>query len=201
VAERATRGPGGSRLGAAAAAALLLGGLVAEFWFPPLEMDRFETGGRVPAVYRWLAAQPHDGAVLEVPWAVDQSVNRDPAWRSRYALFGRAMEATDWGINLADWITRLRYLYFSTYHWHPLVNGYSGYTPPSYERIVHRLRGFPRGGTIDYLASIGVRWVVVHPELLSAVEAAEWRAFDPRQVGLTEVGRFESAVVYEIPRP
>ena len=35
------------------------------------------------------------------------------------------------------------YLYYSTFHWQHLVNGYSGFFPPSYVKIVNAVRGFP----------------------------------------------------------
>jgi hypothetical protein len=193
----AARAPWSPRVVKRVLAAVLLAAATTEFWFPPLEMDRFETGRRVPEVYRWLAAQPRDGAVIELPWEIQPDQNRDPAWR-RYALFDRAMERTNWGINLADWITRLRYLYFSTTHWHPLVNGYSGYVPRGYGPVAAGLRALPGGEAVRYFGSLGVTRIIVHTELLTAADAARWRALDAREVGLREVGRFGSAVAYEI---
>jgi len=38
-----------------------------------------------------------------------------------------------------DYFFDTRYLYFSTFHWHPIVNGNSGYFPKSYERA-HQAR-------------------------------------------------------------
>ena len=35
------------------------------------------------------------------------------------------------------------YLYYSTFHWQYLVNGYSGFFPPSYRQIVNAVRDFP----------------------------------------------------------
>ena len=37
-----------------------------------------------------------------------------------------------------------RYAYMSTFHWMPLLNGYSGYYPPSYLTRLSSLRTFPR---------------------------------------------------------
>ena len=38
------------------------------------------------------------------------------------------------------------YLYYSTFHWQNLVNGYSGFFPPSYVQIVNAVRTFPTSG-------------------------------------------------------
>jgi hypothetical protein len=55
-----------------------------------------------------------------------------------------------------------RYLYFSTFHWHPIVNGNSGYFPKSYEEMTERERDFPSDAAIDYLRSRGVDYFTVH---------------------------------------
>jgi hypothetical protein len=55
-----------------------------------------------------------------------------------------------------------RYLYFSTFHWHPIVNGNSGYFPRSYEEMIERQRDFPSDSAVEDLRSRGVRYVAVH---------------------------------------
>ena len=56
------------------------------------------------------------------------------------------------------------YMYYSTFHWQRLVNGYSGFFPPSYGEFVDAFRGFPDDQSIDALATRGVRYVLVHQE-------------------------------------
>jgi hypothetical protein len=89
---------------------------------------------RNPAVYDWLAGQP-SGVVCEYP------VGR---------LEGRAgpQDAT--------------YMYYSTRHWKPLVNGYSGFAPASYGTLLEELDGFPDDRSIRYLRARGVRYLLVH---------------------------------------
>jgi hypothetical protein len=55
-----------------------------------------------------------------------------------------------------------RYLYFSTFHWHPIVNGNSGYFPKSYEELTERERDFPSDAAVEYLRRRGVDYVTVH---------------------------------------
>jgi hypothetical protein len=55
-----------------------------------------------------------------------------------------------------------RYLYFSTFHWHPIVNGNSGYFPKSYEELTDRERDFPSEPAVAYLKARGVDYVAVH---------------------------------------
>jgi hypothetical protein len=91
-------------------------------------------GEREPAVYEWLARQPH-GVVCEFPVGPlrGRSGPQDPT-----------------------------YMYYSTLHWQPLVNGYSGFAPPSYISLVDGLRGFPDDRSIQTLAWHGVRYLLVH---------------------------------------
>lgn len=55
-----------------------------------------------------------------------------------------------------------RYLLDQTRHWRPMVNGYSGFAPVSFEETASRLRGFPDPVAIDALRSRGVSHVVIH---------------------------------------
>jgi hypothetical protein len=54
------------------------------------------------------------------------------------------------------------YMYFSLWHWTPMVNGYSGFFPPSYEKLAPELIAFPRGNTADALRRRGVTHVTVN---------------------------------------
>jgi hypothetical protein len=58
------------------------------------------------------------------------------------------------------------YLYYSTFHWQSLINGYSGFFPPSYVRLVRAVQNFPDEASMDAIKSHGVRYLVVHGEYL-----------------------------------
>lgn len=58
------------------------------------------------------------------------------------------------------------YLYYSTFHWEYLVNGYSGFFPPSYQKVVYAMRGFPDETSMTVIGSHGVRYLVIHGEFL-----------------------------------
>jgi hypothetical protein len=55
-----------------------------------------------------------------------------------------------------------RYLYFSTFHWHKLVNGNSGYFPPSHARLIAIAREFPANSVLHLLRERGVTHITVH---------------------------------------
>jgi len=54
------------------------------------------------------------------------------------------------------------YMYFSTFRWHKLVNGYSGFSPPSYPELVGLMSRFPDEAAIAELRRRDVEYVIVH---------------------------------------
>jgi hypothetical protein len=63
---------------------------------------------------------------------------------------------------MVDYDMTPQFMYGSIFHWHKLVNGYSGFTPPDYRETRERMRTFPDDEAIDRLTELGVRYVVVH---------------------------------------
>jgi hypothetical protein len=55
------------------------------------------------------------------------------------------------------------YVLASTAHWRPLMNGYSGYTPESYQHYADSFWYFPEERAIQAMKDAGVTHVVVHP--------------------------------------
>ena len=89
-----------------------------------------------PSVYSTLKQLP-DGAVVELP-----------------ALRPDVSEVFD-----------PRYQFWSRVHWKPLVNGYSGGTPPGYVETQRLLETFPDTASLQRLVDLNVRYVVVHAQL------------------------------------
>jgi hypothetical protein len=57
------------------------------------------------------------------------------------------------------------YMYFSTFHWHRLVNGYSGFSPPSYPKFLDLAARLPTEEAMLELRRRSVDFVVVHGAL------------------------------------
>jgi hypothetical protein len=55
------------------------------------------------------------------------------------------------------------YVLASTAHWRPLMNGYSGYTPDTYQPYADVFWYFPEEWAIDAMKRAGVTHVMVHP--------------------------------------
>jgi hypothetical protein len=54
------------------------------------------------------------------------------------------------------------FMYFSLWHWKPMVNGYSGVMPAGYREFVRSVRGFPSAAAIQALRLQGVTHVTVN---------------------------------------
>lgn len=87
----------------------------------------------VPKAHRRLAAMP-PGAVAEFPFFIG------PVERHR----------------------NTEYMLLSTFHWQPLLNGYSDHTPLDIFEVKPVLNTFPSPESIEEVRSRGIRWVAVH---------------------------------------
>lgn len=103
----------------------------------------YEPFTAIPSIYALPAADEH-AVVVEMPMAPPTSQFRD---------------APD--------------LLNSTRHWRPIVNGYSGFTPPSYEHHYAAMKDFPSRASMAALQSAGVTHIFVHQDGFdaSAVDA------------------------------
>jgi hypothetical protein len=57
-----------------------------------------------------------------------------------------------------------QYIYYSTLHWKPLANGYSGYIPPAHERLAETIHFVPEQDGLDLLRELGISHLVIHPD-------------------------------------
>jgi hypothetical protein len=106
---------------------------------------------RAPPIYAWLATQPKL-VTLELPAPLPEALPlHDPF-----------------------------YMYASTWHWQPLVNGYSGHYSAAYIELLRTLPDLPGPKSIAALTSMGVQRILVHeklypsgayPKFIAAIEA------------------------------
>lgn len=125
-----------------------------------------------PPVYRLLASQP-PGVVAEFPMPrPDTLPGLDP-----------------------------KYGYLSIFHWKPLVNGYSGYYPPTYVRRIRNLRRFPDPFSLGVLRREGVRYLMIH-ESGYGEQYEQTRSTLDAEEGIRNLGVFSDgeglAALYEL---
>jgi hypothetical protein len=54
------------------------------------------------------------------------------------------------------------YVYLSTFHWHRIVNGASGFEPRWYASLVSVSREFPSDEALDAFSRLGATYFVIH---------------------------------------
>lgn len=93
----------------------------------------------------------------------------------------------------------LRYVYYSTVHWKPILNGYSGSFPQHYKYRVARLqriREDPEAAATELERSGHRLHVIVHEDAMSRDDAVMLRAWLEGH-GFREIGRFGNDVLYK----
>ena len=79
------------------------------------------------------------------------------------------------------------YMYYSTFHWQHLANGYSGFFPPSYIFLVNAVQHLPDDQSMRAIKSHGARYLLVHGERLFGGRYADLIAELNRRPELTFV--------------
>ncbi len=94
----------------------------------------------------------------------------------------------------------LRAMYYSTVHWRPVVNGYSGFTPPHYPRLVTALSQITRHpeAALAALRASGASHVIVHEGAYVGEEGPASAAV-LRAAGAVELFRDGSDVLFRLP--
>ncbi len=125
----------------------------------------------IPAVYQWLAAQPGDFGVLELPIHEGEDITRESI-----------------------------YMYYSTAHWKRLANGFSGWWPNDYWVLVGRMRYFPTSGILRFIQrDVPVRLIVIHYDKLPERRREKLRHDMNRYRDRMPIrARFGEDVVYEL---
>jgi len=145
--------------------------------------------GQVPEVYTWLGEQG-DIRVIELPLRLDE---RSPGVYG----FGREMGFITKDIQE----TKLREclsMYFSTYNWKKIANGYSGYFPYSYIRTFTEMQGFPSARSLDLLRGLDIDYVIWHWDWLDGETAFDYRNLLASTPGISEVRDFGGQGVYHV---
>ncbi len=120
--------------------------------------------GRSPAWRRATVCVAIAGVAVDV-WPV---LRLEEVWPSPPSFYAALAEQP--GVVLAEFpaggppqrFPAMPYLYFSLWHWRPLINGYSGYHPQSYTDLLDTLERFPEPDTIRALQARGVTHVTVN---------------------------------------
>ena len=95
----------------------------------------FEAFRGIPRVYDLLAEVPGPVVLVEVPFYPPEAV-----------------------------FMNAEYVFNSTAHWRPVMNGYSGFTPSTYRDHAWVFWNFPDRGSIEAIRAAGATHIMVHPK-------------------------------------
>jgi hypothetical protein len=136
----------------------------------PLEFTTMPLADEIPPAYKWLQEESIKGPILELPIGMDVGATESPR------------------------------LYYSTYHWKQLINGYGGFIPPVYEHFLFFDHEFPTQ-PYPWIVGLGTRYVILHR---AEYERAELSALDRRLQsfsGLKLTAEFGQDQVFQVIHP
>jgi hypothetical protein len=90
------------------------------------------------------------------------------------------------------------YLLNATAHWHPVVNGYSGFIPPRYGQRASALADFPADGALSAASALGITHVAVHLSDVRTVAGPERVVAIERHPTLRLVAEDRDVRLYEL---
>ena len=97
----------------------------------------------------------------------------------------------------SDWFLSGRYMLNSTRHWRPILNGYSGFKPGSYDDTYAAIESFPDVASLGALRARGVTHIVVHKEEFSASHPGRFDAMG-RFASLQQVAESGDIHIYRL---
>ncbi len=150
---------------------LLIAVAIFELWPLPLRLVKVPRGlEELPGIYKQVSQLPTDSVLIELPIAIGVSE--------------QALEAD------------ARYMYFSSFHWHALVNGYSGFAPRAYGELAAAVFISTPETLFSELKAFGVQYVLAHTDKLTASEKAQLRQLETE--GLKRLSRVGNDFLYQV---
>jgi hypothetical protein len=102
--------------------------------------------------------------ISAAPWPLRQVPPVPGAYQMLAELPPGPVVAFHFPYQPTDLHRHVRYMFWSMWHWHPLVNGYSDYIPPDFREIMVPINGFPDEASFRILRDRNVRYVTIDME-------------------------------------
>ena len=149
----------------------LVAAMIFELWPLPLRLVKIpRTVEELPRIYAHLRSIPPHSGLLELPMSV------------AYTEQGIESEA--------------RYMYFSSFHWASLVNGYSGFLPQSTEKLAKIMQKSVPQVVLPALQAFNVQYILAHVDELSEDEFTQFKQLEAE--GLKLLFREGNDFLYEV---
>ena len=109
--------------------------ILVEYLSIPIPWKTIPARKDIPVVYKWLSTKKGDFAIVELPLP-------------KPGVYTYKKECPR--------------IYYSTYHWKKLVNGYAGYFPPLYYELKRRWVNESLKQNVHDLQTLGVKYIILH---------------------------------------
>ena len=135
---------------------LIFSGTIFELWPVPLHLVKIPSKlEELPRIYQKIKELPSDVGLIEFPLATSR--------------FERGVEKI------------ARYMYFSTFHWHPFVDGYATYAPRSQFDLMQVLASSKTSLALFALKAFGVQYVAAHWDDMTDKETQFLRELEEKE--------------------
>lgn len=146
-----------------------------EYKAPNISLNPMFVPGSVPPEYVWLKQRDNRRAVMEFP------ITRKD--------------------DIVDPYEEAAYDYNSIFHWHPLVNAYSGYTPPTSSELMRLMSDMPTALATRIFASLGIGYAILHTDKIAPSQLEQWQQAAARYGYVTLLQQWSNSAVYELHAP
>ena len=85
-----------------------------------------------------------------------------PIYRTPEVRAARSLVSLPDYAGTADWVLGGDYLYYSTAHWRPIVNGFGRTSPRGHDEVIATVRAFPSSAAA--MSRLGIQYVIIHTE-------------------------------------
>lgn len=133
---------------------VLIFGIIAEYHFP-MQFLPAPQRKDFPRIYQFLASTDKMTPVIFLPIY---------NWNSPYAL------------------EEIKREYYSLSEFHPMVNGYSGYSPPPWQKFIAQMNTFPDTSTLQEIRNKGVKDIIVNTSEYDRLEASQHSSRSGEQI-------------------
>jgi len=151
---------------------------------------------------RWLAPVLVAALAIElaaVPWPLRDPGRVPEAFTKLASLPPGPVVEYLFNYKSSDYHNQTHAMFNSTYHWHPLVNGYSDLIPPDFEALTVPINDFPDPASFELLRKLQVRYVVFHLDDYQGEARDRLLArFPPYESNLRRLTTDQNVWLYEI---
>lgn len=150
---------------------LILVAVVVELWPLPARLVRVPGSVKeLPEIYQKIKALPRDATLLELPLSRGGSE-----------------------INLE---TESRFLYYSTFHWRPIVNGYSGFSPRANMGLNQVIALSEPETLLSAFRAFGIQYVLTREAALNETEREKLRILEGK--GFVSIAVTDNNRLYKV---